>query len=629
MPLQGLPLPVSLWESEVLPRRVRGYQPAQLDQLCASGEVVWVGAGLDRVADLLPRGRRRARRAGRRRRRPRARRTTGSARRSRASARVLVRPARRDRARGRDRAARAVGARLGGRGDERRLDAAPRRPPLRDAADASACGRAASRGSAAPTSRRRRVAGRSTARLFPGPPGRAARSPSCCSSGRGSSRATACAARESPAATAPSTASCATSRRSASAAAATSSRGSAARSSRCPARSSACASSVRRKATSPTRSCSQRPIRHSRTAPRFPWPKRAGARAARVAGAHVVLLGGEAALFVERGGRSLVPLREPDEAWLRPALAALVDHVKRGGAKRLAVERFDGTPVGETRGHAAAARGRLPRRPAPRRAPAVDTHAVPEGDALSRAARRLQVLVGERRAPSRRRIRARRSRTSRERLDGKRLESVEAVGKNLFLRFEGGVTLRSHLRMKGRWRVQERGREVVGKPVARAARRGARGRALARAGARAERPRAAAGSGRTSSPSRPTSTRCSRTCARCPRDSRLGEALQVQRAVAGIGNMWMSEALFEARVSPWLTLADATDDELARGARRGRPPHARPARRRARRHARLPAQAAGRARAAATPIRSWPLGDAARMAYWCPGCQRGEGPAAE
>ena len=62
----------------------------------------------------------------------------------------------------------------------------------------------------------------------------------------------------------------------------------------------------------------------------------------------VVLLGGEAALFVERGGRSLVPLREPDEAWLRPALAALVEHVRGGGAKRLAVERFDGEPVGET-----------------------------------------------------------------------------------------------------------------------------------------------------------------------------------------------------------------------------------------------------------------------------------------
>jgi ATP-dependent Lhr-like helicase len=80
----------------------------------------------------------------------------------------------------------------------------------------------------------------------------------------------------------------------------------------------------------------------------LPWPKRAGARAARVAGAHVVLIGGEAALFVERGGRSLVPLREPEDEWLRPALAALVEHVKRGGAKRLAVERFDGEPVGET-----------------------------------------------------------------------------------------------------------------------------------------------------------------------------------------------------------------------------------------------------------------------------------------
>jgi ATP-dependent Lhr-like helicase len=80
----------------------------------------------------------------------------------------------------------------------------------------------------------------------------------------------------------------------------------------------------------------------------LPWPKRSGARAARVAGAQVVLLGGEAALFVERGGRSLVPLRDPDEAWLRPALAALVEHVRAGGAKRLAVERFDGEPVGET-----------------------------------------------------------------------------------------------------------------------------------------------------------------------------------------------------------------------------------------------------------------------------------------
>jgi ATP-dependent Lhr-like helicase len=80
----------------------------------------------------------------------------------------------------------------------------------------------------------------------------------------------------------------------------------------------------------------------------LPWPRRAGARAARVVGAHVVLLGGAAALYVERGGRTLVPLREPDETWLRPALAGLAAWVREGHAKRLAVERFDGRPVAET-----------------------------------------------------------------------------------------------------------------------------------------------------------------------------------------------------------------------------------------------------------------------------------------
>ena len=80
----------------------------------------------------------------------------------------------------------------------------------------------------------------------------------------------------------------------------------------------------------------------------IPWPRRAGARAARVAGAWVVLLDGEAVLYVERGGRSLVPLRDPDPGWLRPALGALVAHVRAGGAKRLAVERFDSAPVVES-----------------------------------------------------------------------------------------------------------------------------------------------------------------------------------------------------------------------------------------------------------------------------------------
>ncbi len=80
----------------------------------------------------------------------------------------------------------------------------------------------------------------------------------------------------------------------------------------------------------------------------LPWPRRAGARAARVAGAHVVSLDGEAVLFVERKGRSLVPLREPDESWLRPAVAALAAWVQARRGRRLSVERFDGVPVTES-----------------------------------------------------------------------------------------------------------------------------------------------------------------------------------------------------------------------------------------------------------------------------------------
>jgi ATP-dependent helicase Lhr and Lhr-like helicase len=45
VPLQGLALPADVWERDVLPRRVGAYSPAWMDQLCASGEIVWIGAG--------------------------------------------------------------------------------------------------------------------------------------------------------------------------------------------------------------------------------------------------------------------------------------------------------------------------------------------------------------------------------------------------------------------------------------------------------------------------------------------------------------------------------------------------------------------------------------------------------
>ena len=66
------------------------------------------------------------------------------------------------------------------------------------------------------------------------------------------------------------------------------------------------------------------------------------------------------------------------------------------------------------------------------------------------------MLVGERLEVEAPHPRAQAERVA-EQLDGRRLESVEAIGKNLLLRFEGGVVLRSHLRMSGRWLVRGRG----------------------------------------------------------------------------------------------------------------------------------------------------------------------------
>ncbi len=50
--LQGAPIAASVLESEVLRSRVEDYQPSQLDALCATGELVWVGAGSVGARDL-------------------------------------------------------------------------------------------------------------------------------------------------------------------------------------------------------------------------------------------------------------------------------------------------------------------------------------------------------------------------------------------------------------------------------------------------------------------------------------------------------------------------------------------------------------------------------------------------
>ncbi|HEY7206961.1 MAG TPA: DEAD/DEAH box helicase [Gaiellaceae bacterium] len=344
VPLQGLPLPVSLWETEVLPRRVPGYRPEQLDQLCASGEAVWVGAGLDRVAVYF-----------------------------REDAPVLGRPASSAPPEGAAveaiRATLAVSAEfwhdlvhatgLGEpdaltalwelvwagevtndawqplRAGRRYQTAVPRVRPRRFSRQrAAAITATQGRWSLAErlfagTSERRALAelvlerqgivvrdgvrGEGIAGGYGAVYGelRALETLGVCRrgyfvEGLGGAQFALPGAVE--------------------------------RLRELRAREGDEPEALVLAAADPAQPYGAA----------LPWPRRAGARAARVAGAQVVLLGGEAALFVERGGRSLVPLRDPEPEWLRPALAALVERVRRGGTKRLAVERFDGVPVTES-----------------------------------------------------------------------------------------------------------------------------------------------------------------------------------------------------------------------------------------------------------------------------------------
>src|SRR3954469_12065053 len=250
---------------------------------------------------------------------------------------------------------------------------------------------------------------------------------------------------------------------------------------------------------------------------------------------------------------------------------------------------------------------------------------MPEGDSLHRAARTLQALVGERLMVETPHPRAA-SVLSAERLDGRRLEAVEAVGKNLLLSFEGGLVLRSHLRMTGRWQVVERGAEKHGRPWL--VLTGAEREAVLWNGPVLE--LTARGTRRLGPDILAEPAALAGMVANLRREHQgreLGDALLDQRQVAGIGNVWKAESLWRAELSPWLRLADVTDEELervlgeaARLMRAALDSHG--SKRMVYRRAGRPCPRCG------TTIRSRGQGDDNRTAYWCPGCQRGEEPPA-
>ena len=246
---------------------------------------------------------------------------------------------------------------------------------------------------------------------------------------------------------------------------------------------------------------------------------------------------------------------------------------------------------------------------------------MPEGDSLHRAARKLQVLVGERVGVETPHPRAAVNRVA-ERLDGRKLLGVEAVGKNLLLSFEGGLVLRSHLRMTGRWQVVKEGARRVGSPWL--VLRGGGHEAVLWNGPVLElSARATRRLGPDILADPPDFDRMAANL-RAEHPSReLGDALLDQRLVAGIGNIWKAESLWHAQLSPWRRLGEVTDDELERvlgeAARLMQASLEQWSDRRAvYRRAGRPCPRCG------TPIRSRGQGDDNRTAYWCPGCQRGE-----
>ena len=259
---------------------------------------------------------------------------------------------------------------------------------------------------------------------------------------------------------------------------------------------------------------------------------------------------------------------------------------------------------------------------------------MPEGDTLFRTAQGLRpYLVG-------RDVRAARAQgpgpvPQVQRIIGKRVDAVEAQGKNLLIRFDGGLELRTHLRMNGSWhryRPGERWRRPPGRarlvlevdgtvavcfdaPVVE----------LFETRAEAVHPTLARLGPDLLSPDFDAAEAHRRLRAPERADRSIGEALLDQRALAGIGNIWRNETLFAERVDPFLAvrdLDDATLDALITTARRllaqsvavapGRAPT------KVYRRTGRPCPRCG------TPIRSGPSGgDVPRTTYWCSSCQGG------
>ncbi len=251
-----------------------------------------------------------------------------------------------------------------------------------------------------------------------------------------------------------------------------------------------------------------------------------------------------------------------------------------------------------------------------------------EGDTILRAARRIDDALGGEQvgvaAPNQRGRAA-----GIERLDGRTLEGVEAGGKNLLFRF-GDLVLHSHLGMSGSWHVYRHGsawrrpaREawavLNGEEWDAAQFGGPTLRVLSAAGVRRDPWLSRLGPDILAPDFDPAAAV---RLLRSEHHRLLGDALLDQNLIAGIGNIFKSEACFAARVNPWRQIEELPDSQLERvllAARESMQDAVAQGR-----HALAVYRRGGQpCLACGTTIASRGQGDANRITYWCPRCQPG------
>ncbi len=196
---------------------------------------------------------------------------------------------------------------------------------------------------------------------------------------------------------------------------------------------------------------------------------------------------------------------------------------------------------------------------------------MPEGDTLYRTAAGLRPhLVGRAVTAARARVPG----PQVERIVGASVAAVDAVGKNLLIRFGNGLELRTHLRMHGSWhryRPGESWRRPAGRAVLVLEVEGAvavciDAPVVELLETRAESlhpPLAGLGPDATADAfDRDEALQRLRDPARAGRA--IGEALLDQRALAGAGNVYRSEVLFIERVDPFARVGDLDQATLGR-----------------------------------------------------------------